>query len=257
MLFAACAGICVMATEVDGAGTGSITGETNVVKTEGTLTYEIKFFESDSSFSTLEITYTAKLTNSSGTTQSSAVSPSSGTLKNGVSTELTITAPKTAGSYTLTVVFKETINDGSATTSTTSTKSVVISVVKPITLSITLANNSNVDFTDFTVFFYVDGVKLENSDTLVTVAAGDSVTVTYDWVTDSLSDGKHVFKVVAAEDSLVKVTGLDTEHSFYNGQSNYGLVSILMGIFLVILIIIAVYVYRKPVKNYGKPKARR
>jgi hypothetical protein len=45
--------------------------------------------------------------------------------------------------------------------------------------------------------------------------------------------------------------------SFYVGSSDYGLINILMGVLLVVVIIATLYFYRKPVKNYGKPKSRR
>jgi hypothetical protein len=248
------AGAClVMSDGTDATPVSSITGDTNVVATEGTLTYEISFKET-STYSTLEVTYTAKLVNSSGTTQSSAVSPSSGTMYNGVPVTLTVTAPETAGTYTLKVTYTETIDEG---TSTTTTDTVVITVKEPITLSVTLKNDSDVDLTGVPIYFYVDDKIIEDSKTTVTVKAGESTTVTYDWVPESLSDGSHTFKVLPDENAKIALTGLGTETSFYVGHTDYKLVTVIMGILLVVLVIFAIYVYRKPIKNYGKPKARR
>lgn len=241
-------------SNVDGAN-AVITGDTNVVKTGGTMTYQIMFFESED-FDTLEIEYSAVLKNSSGTTQSSAVSPSSGTLANGVETTLTITAPSTAGKYTLTVTFTETIDDGD---DIKIERTQTINVTKPITLTAVMKNNSNVDFTDFAVYFYVDNEFVEGSRTLISVASGESTTITYDWVTESLSNGKHTFKVVAGEENIgdFKDVLLGAEGEFYVGHSDYGIVNILLGILLLIFVIVLIYLWRKPVKNYGKPKSRR
>lgn len=246
-------GLCLAVSEDTQAGSANISGETNVVKTGGELSYDILYYEA-AEFSTLEITYTASLLDSGNTAQSSAVTPSSGTLFNGVSQTLKVTAPDTAGKYTLRVVFTETIDGGDATTST---ETQTITVVDPVTLSVTLTNNSEVDVSGLALMFYVDGELVEGSRTLLTVAAGESATVTHSWVSESVSGGKHTFMVMAAEDAIIDISGLGEEHAFYVGHSDYGLMNILMGIFLVILIVLAVYVYRKPVKNYGKPKARR
>ena len=74
----------------------SITGDETSVKPSGELKFDMTFKEI-SSYTTLSISYTAKLTNSSGTTQSSAVSPSSGDMDNGEVVTLTVTAPTTTG----------------------------------------------------------------------------------------------------------------------------------------------------------------
>ena len=250
------AGICVLssADETD-AATSEIRGDTTVVKTGGELTFDIIFFESDS-FSTLEIKYSAVLNNSGGTSQSGAVSPSSGSLFNGVPTTLTVKAPTTPGKYTLVVSFTETIDDED---DIKSEKSLTITVVTPIKLSATLTNNSNVDFTDFTVYFKVDGVLVEDSKSTVSVKANAVTSVSYDWVTDSLSNGAHTFEIVAGEENIGDYRGsiIGGKGTFYVGHSDYGLVNILLGIMLVLFVIFAIYFYRKQVKNYGKPKSRR
>lgn len=241
-----------MSTDVDGSNS-DIKGDTNVVKTGGQLTYDVTFYETEA-FSTLEVTYSVRLVDKDGKTQPGAVSPSSGTLYNGVATKLTVDAPKTPGKYTMTVEFSEKIDDKDAIKTKSS---VVVTVVAPTVLSVNLINNSSVDFTDLALYFYVDGKLIDGSKTLVDVISGKESKASYDWVTDSLSKGSHTFKVMAGEDSLVDISGLGVEHTFQVGETNYSLFSALMAIFLVILVIIAVYVYRKPVKNYGKPKSRR
>ncbi len=231
----------------------SITGDTTVVATEGKLTFDIMFYESDK-YSSLSITYTAKLVNGSGTTQSSAVSPSSGSLTNGIKTELTVTAPKTAGTYTLTVTYTETV-DEEASVTYTDTKE--IQVKAPIVLSIKVENTGNVDLTDVVVYFYVDGVKVDGSKTTMTVAVGETTTVSYNYVDSGLGSGKHTFKVMAADDSYIGIDGLGSEKTFYFNEGDYDWANYLMLLLFIIMVIILVYVLMKPVKNYGKPKARR
>ncbi|MDD4222216.1 MAG: CARDB domain-containing protein [Candidatus Methanomethylophilus sp.] len=255
MLMAGFAGAALFDAEDTAAATNthSISGDTTVVATEGKLTFEINFYESDE-YSSLSITYTAKLINAAGTTQSSAVSPSSGSLTNGVNTELTVTAPDTAGTYTLTVTYTETVNEGNAETYTDTQE---IQVKAPIKLSITLENTGSLDLTDAKVYFYLDDKLIEDSKTTLTVAAGDSDTITYDYVPDGLSSGSHTFKVLPAEGSYIGIDGLGDETTFYYNVSSYDWASYLMAALFVVMLVILVYVMAKPVKNYGKPKARR
>ena len=250
------AGACVLATSDDvDAATSEIRGDTNVVKISGSLEYELIFFESEA-FSTLEIKYTASLLTSSGGSTSGSVSPASGTLSNGVASTIVVRAPDTPGKYTLHVSFTERIDNGSEIKSE---KSVVVSVVEPIVLKSTLTNNSNVDFSDFAVYFYVDNELISDSRTLVSVKSGENTAVTYDWVTDSISGGTHTFKIVAGSENIGEYTDVifGSEHSFYVGGSDFGIVNIIMILAIILLIIMVIYISRKQVKNYGKPKARR
>jgi uncharacterized protein YpmB len=254
MVFAAGA-FLVSASDVDGASS-EIKGDTNVVKTGGSLTYQIVFYEEDE-FETLHITYKAVLNNSAGTAQSGAVSPSSGTLENGVEADLNIKAPSEAGKYTLVVTFIET-KDKADPVSTERTRTVT--VVKPVTLTATLENNSNVDFTDFAVYFKVDGKLMDDSRQLVSITSkGGTATVKYEWVSETISGGKHTFVVVAGAENIgdFKDIILGDEGTFWVGHSDYGLFNILLGVLLIVIILGLIYFYRKPVKNYGKPKARR
>ena len=215
-------------------------------KTGGELEFTISFTESAGDPSA--ISYEAKLTNSSGTTQSNAVSPSSGDLSNGGSATLKVTAPTTAGRYTLTVTWTETL-DGE---STTYTDSVRIGVHEPITLSMTLENTGSVGI-NTNVYFYVDGTMIDGSSTSLSIAPGESQTLTYGYYDSDLSSGKHTFYVASADGSTV----LSGEKTFYYNQDDSNWESYLMALIVIILIIVFIWIYRKPVKNYGKPKARR
>jgi hypothetical protein len=252
MVFACGAVLFETASDVDGA-TADIRGDTNLVKVGGDLTYRIMLFEADE-FETLDMSFTASLKDSGGNNQSGAVSPSTGTLANGVESELTIKAPTTPGKYTLTVVFSET-KDGEATVKTERT--LTVNVVEPVVLTATLNNNSNQDFKDFAVYFKVGGVLKEDSRKLITVNARETTTVSYEWVTDSLPNGTYTFQVVAGDENIGSSTFLGGEGTFYVGHGDFGLLNILLVLILIVMLIVVAYLYRKPVKNYGKPKSRR
>jgi hypothetical protein len=257
MVFAAGAVLFEYSSNVNAEGaepTAEIIGETNLVKVGGTITYKVLFFE-PKDFNTLDITYVATFKDSGGTTAGS-VSPGAGSLTNGIESTLTITAPRDAGKYTLSVTFTERIDDKPAEKIV---RTQTVTVAMPITLSAALFNNSTVDFTDFTVYFHVDGKLVDESKTLVTVAAGERTTVTYEWVVESLSNGKHTFKVVAGQENIGDTDNIIVggEGTFYLGGSDYGLINILIGVLLVVVIIATIFFYRKQVKNYGKPKSRR
>ncbi|AIZ57238.1 hypothetical protein Mpt1_c13770 [Candidatus Methanoplasma termitum] len=252
MIFVAGAVLVEESSNVD-ASTSYIHGDTNVVAVKGSLTHQIMFFEPEAT--TISINYTAVLNDSRGNAQPNAVSPSSGSLTNGVESTLTITAPATAGKYTLVVTFKVAI-DGAAAENTERTQT--ISVVNPIVLSAPARNNGNVDFTDFAVYFKLDGKLLEESKTLVSATAGSTTTVTYNLVVDNLSSGRHDYELVAGTENIGGQASFVGGHdTFYVGHSDYGLFNILLFILLIVLLIVVIYLYRKPVKNYGKPKSRR
>jgi len=253
MLFAAGA-VLLNSSDVDGATT-TLEGETNLVKVDGSLTYQIMYFESEE-FETLDVTYTATLTNSSGSIQNGAISPSSGSLTNGTELTLTVRAPSDAGKYTLEVTFTAKKDDEDKETTT---RTQTITVVEPVVLNAVLKNNSNVDFTNFAVYFKVDGNLIDDSKQLVSVAAGQTTTASYEWVVETLSNGRHTFQVVAGDENIGSTTTsfLGGEGAFYVGNSDYGLINIFLVILLIIVAIVLVYLYRKPVKNYGKPKSRR
>ena len=253
MMFAAGAIIFETSSNTEGANS-YIHGDTSLVGVGDTLTYQVMYL-ADDGYDTLSLTYTAVLNDSNGDSAGS-VSPSTGSLTNGVESALTITAPSNAGTYTLVVTFSE-VRDGNPAITTVKTQTVT--VVNPIVLSATLTNNSNVDFTNFVVYFKVDGQLIEESKQLVSVAAGQTTTVTYDWIVESPSNGEHKFQVVAGSENLGsgQASFSGGEGMFYIGHSDYGLLNILIIILVIVIIIAAVYFYRKPVKNYGKPKSRR
>ncbi len=264
----AMAAVCLVGADSD-ADYSDITGEKSIIGTSSTADYKIVYSNSDFNDKkdmNMEISYTASLKDSSGTTVTSGVSPSSGSLDNGVATTLTVTAPKSAGDCTLEVKYKakvtytETDSEGNDTTKTeevTKTDTYRIKVVNPITLSVKLVNKSDVPFSGYGVYFVIDGERIDDSYTTVDLDKDGSTTVTYKWITDS-GNGKHSFYLEAADGgNMVKIEGLGDVHDFYIGDNSYTWLVALMVITVILLLLVMVWVYRKPVKNYGKPKARR
>ena len=249
MLTAGIAGALVMSDDssaADGTGSGVVTFDSYYIATEKTTDAHIVFTDS-AAYS--EITWSAKLTNSSGSTQSGALSKTSGSA---AEETITVTAPKVAGNYTLTVTFKEKVDSDSYEY----TAKAVLHVGNPITLSVTLKvpSSAGVGFSN-NVYFYVDGVKCDDSEQMLTINPGETKTVQYKYYNHNLSSGKHTYYVAAGEN--VDVTGLDAKQTFYYEQSTQDYLLWIAGIIVVLMILFAVWVFRKPVKNYGKPKARR
>ena len=67
------------------------------------------------------------------------------------------------------------------------------------------------------------------------------------------------YRVLEAADggNIVSIEGLGEEHTFYIGDNSYTWVTALLVLVIILLLFVMVWVYRKPVKNYGKPKSRR
>lgn len=228
------------------------------------ITYENHDYD-DKKDMTMSITYTAKLVDSSGTTVSSGVDPSSGDLSNGVSTALTVTAPGTAGTYRLLVTYEvsgsytnddgEKVEFGSELKVTDNPFS--IKVIQPVKLSVTLKNDSSIDLSGYGLYFYIDGQKIEDSYTTISLEKEGTSSVTYDWIAEP-SEGKHTYSVKPAEGgNMINITGLGEEYSFYIGDNSYTVWIAVLVIVVVLLALVMLWVYRKPVKNFGKPKARR
>lgn len=233
-----------------------------------TITYNNQDYNQYSDVS-VSVSYSAKLVDSKGDTVSSGVSPSSGSMDNGGSATLTVRAPSSTGDYRLVVTYDVDVSYTNADGETVDVSeddlaredTFNIKVVTPVTLSVTLTNDSDVDLSSYGVYFAMlqngSWVNLDDSYKTVDLAKAGSTTVSYQWVADP-SDGKYTFKVIPADSgNLITISGLDEEHTFYIGDNDYSLWIWILVLFVIILIIVMVWVYRKPVKNYGKPKSRR
>ncbi len=209
-----------------------------------TLSYDV---ESD-------VKYAAKLIDGDGNEMSSAVSSgSSGTLYESSSSDksITVRAPKDAGNYRLVVTITKT--DGGEIDTLTAP----IKAVEPIVLSATLKNDESAK-REFTVYFVINGVQVEDSKKEVTVPANGTEEVTYNYVVKDVSET--TFYLVTDDTTLGgQISGLGPEHShtFFVDDKSYTLIEVIAVIVLLIVVFLMIWVYRKPVKNFGKPKARR
>ena len=252
LAFMALAAFCFIPSGVDAEGQIT-TDDGDVLKVSATGTFSIVYNLSDED-KDKDISFSAKVVNKSGETQSNAVSPSTGSLDDGESKKLTVTAPSKAGKYTLEVEF--TIGDEDAEDKKTETDKYDFKAVNPITLKLNLkAEEVSLDLQDFGVYFYIDGEKMEDSYTTVSLASDGTGSVSYDWIADP-EGNEHSFHVSAVGGSTL-IKGLDEEHTFYLHDTDYTWIIVIAALLVVILIIIAIWVYRKPIKNYGKPKSRR
>ena len=200
------------------------------------------------------ISFSAYVVNKAGETQSNAVSPSTGTLTDGIEKTLTVTAPKDAGVYKLVVEFSLKQSDEDIKKDNASYE---FKAVNPIKLTVNLkADDVTLNLEEFGVYFYVDDKKMDDSYTTVTLAKDGTGSVTYDWVADPARGSTHTFYVeaVGATD-LIK--GLGEVHTFYADDNDYSMIIAIAFIILIVLVILAIWIYRKPVKNFGKPKSRR
>ena len=196
--------------------------------------------------------YVAKLVDSNGNEMTSSITSGSGNLTKGDSgyeKSISVRAPKDAGNYRLVVTIL--IADEEFTTLTAPFKA-----VEAVTLSATLENKESAERA-LTIYFYINDVKVEDSKQEITVPANGTKEVTYDYVVKDLSR-ESTFYILADEATFGgQVEGLGEKHTFYAEQTSYTWLEVIAVIVLVIMAIIAIWVYRKPIKNYGKPKARR
>lgn len=210
------------------------------VKTGGSIKYDASFYRGEDSSGS--VMFQAYLTDSAGNKISGAISPSSWSSSGDNTRTLTITAPDSAGTYRVVVEYDGDDIEGSS--------QALLKVVVPVTLSAEVTNSSDVAATT-TISFLVDGKPVEDSETVVSnLQPGSSKTVTYEWVT-TLGEGRHTYAAVTEDGTVIK------EGEFYVGHNDYQWATIIMGLLFVILVIVLIYIVRKPVKNYGKPKGRR
>lgn len=265
MMMIAAASVCVLATDAD-ADEATITAEKNIIKTNGTGTFTVVYKNNDYDDKTdvsHDISYEAKLVDSKGDTQYSAVTPSSGSAGNNEPFELSVKASTSTGNYKLVVEFKDKVtykNEESEEKEETVNKTVEYSfkIVEPIKLSVTIKvpSDSKIDLNAYGVYFEIEGKKMDDSYTTFSANSDGTATASYEYAAD-LSDGKYTFKVIPADGSFVVIEGLDAVHTFYVGDKDYTVYIALSILFVVVMIAVLVWVLRKPVKNYGKPKSRR
>ena len=221
-------------------------------KVSGSLTYKLTYAIDEN------MTYKIELVDSDGKSAGS-VSVSSGTLyASSTSKTFTVTMPSTAGEYTLELTVTQTVTDGD---DIEYKRYAYVKAVDPITLSVTVENNGDAKRSFMAYFYIQDGeewTKIEGSGQTVTVEAESSETVTYDYI---VRDVENTTFCLQADDAAIggEIKGLGPEyaHTFYTEGNDYKVIEYICIAVLVVLVILAIWIYRKPVKNRGKPKARR
>lgn len=243
-------------SSADSLATATIKFSESTVKVSGSTTATLTFTEADSD-NFEKVSYVATLKDSKGVSMGeTAISTSYATGESSstpYTRDITVNAPKTAGVYTLEVVFTETYAGADREIKVVRN----LDVREPITLSVTVTNkdDSSLSITDGTFYFYLDGKRLDDSVSTTSIAIGGSHTFTYE-IIENLKSGPHTYKLDTAGDSY-SVDGLGKEYTFYYNQGSTSLYTYIMVIIFIVVALMAVWVYRKPVKNYGKPKARR
>jgi hypothetical protein len=241
---ALCAVPSASADEVDMNTFSDIRMDAGIVGTGDAVTYTLTAIGGDSA-----PRYSLKLTDMSGNTISG--STATGTITTDGTLTRTTAAPANPGTYILVVEFTFTDNDDTATV----TKTAPVKVVTPIVLSATLKNESG-NVVNLSVWFIVDGNKVENSDREISLNPGQEKTETYRWITDGLSGGRHTM-TVDGEVGITEGAISASTTNFYVGQTSHTLIEAIVIILFIILLIILIFIIRKPVKNVGKPKSRR
>lgn len=166
-----------------------------------------------------------------------------------------VTMPSTAGKYMLKTEFEITSGGEKYT------RYYPLTVVEPIILTAEIVNKGSIEITLESVAFVIDGKEMDVTDENknIIVPANGSKTVTYEWIVDSPSGGSHSFKLNAKPDGIkdVDLEGLNKKYTFYVGENDHTLITVIFGIILIILLLVVIWIARKPVKNFGKPKGRR
>ena len=197
--------------------------------------------------------FEAKLLDSNGKS-SGQLSPETGSLNSGTvpSRTVTVTAPLVTGDYTFNVRFYE---SSTSKDIILAEKNVPLKVVDPIVLKFTLKNDGESAVT-FTAYYKINGEKVDDSSQSVTVDAGASKDVTYNYYTRDVSDTRYSLET---DDQIIKnsISGLGEEKTFYAHDADYTMIIAFVVITLLVLAVVTFIIYRKPVINKGKPKGRR
>lgn len=215
------------------------------------------YFKEQTPYLDIDIDYTVTLYKD-GKAVPDAVSSSTGSMDNDSTKTITV-YEQSAGTYELRAVFVEKVTfEGDEDEQTIEhTVSKKFRFLDPIKLKVELKNSGKIDLTDAHVVFYLDGVKLEDSATNVSIEAGESDSVTYYYLPVDLSKGKHTYYLEATDGSIIDGIGKDHVSEFYYQQGDYNMLNWIGVIMLVVFVLLLAWVLTKPVKNLGKPKARK
>ena len=205
-------------------------------------------------------TYKAVLEDTDGNVQSGAVtSNAEGTIYNTSTVKtIKITLPSTAGDYVLRV----TVTEGEGDNATVYERTAYVRSVEAIKLTAELENVSSVS-RSFVAYFYIqqdDGSweKVGDKQT-IDVSAHGTYTASMDYVVRDVENA--TFCLQSEDDAAIggAIVGLgpDYAHTYYTEANDYKVLEYICIGILVVLLIVAIWIYRKPIRNFGKPKGRR
>jgi hypothetical protein len=149
-----------------------------------------------------------------------------------------ITAPRNAQTVTLIVNATSTIEREIETVEI----EYEIDVVKPITISSKISNTGNYRLDNLFVRFHVDG-NLVGNQTVETLAAGATTSVSYDWLTQSIRPGRHEVMITVDMNNDGVIRELDGDlviiQSFYMEYGEiHPAIIVVFGVLMAIVILI-------------------
>lgn len=180
----------------------------------------------------------------------SSVSPATATNQAGLF-RFNVTLPKEGG-QTITLKLNVTSKHTSAE-STYKVKEYEIAVIQPIVVTATVYNRGDVDVEEATARFYADGELIGSQ--VFSVAAGKSVTLTHNWTSKAISDGKHTITVTVDDTNGIaefsdgnNVMTMD----IYVGDQGNALGAVLTIGVIIMSVLVALTFMAKPVRRSGK-----
>ena len=235
--------VCIVVADSSDAVSVNVEPETDFCGVDKTVKYRVT---ADGTYY-----YIASFLDSDGNSTGS-ISPSKGSIGSTGKVTITVTAPSTSGDCMFNIKFYESKD---TTDVLLAEKNVPLKVVDPITLKFTLKNDGSTDVT-ISTYFKINGEKVEDSESSVTISANSTKDVTYDYIVRDVTDTTYSLES-DNEISGKAITGLGVEKRYYSSDNDYGVLTTIVVVTLVILLIVLFFIYRKPVVNKGKPKGRR
>lgn len=202
--------------------------------------------------------YIAQLKDSNGNVMEDAISSSyaKGSLGSTSERRITVKTPASSGDYRLNVKYYATQDDRDADTNpvyTMDNKS--LKAVDPIVLKATVTNSGSSSM-QLNVYFTIDDERIEDSAKTITVAAGKSTDVTYEYIVKDTKQFTYSLRADGyIDDTIIK--GLNENKTAYTSANDYTFITVILAAVVVALVIAMAFILRKPVVNTGKPRARR
>lgn len=163
---------------------------------------------------------------------------------------VTVTASDNPGNYVFTVKFyKDSTKDEFY-----GERAMPLKVVEPVNITLTLKNNTSTEIT-FRAYLVVNGERVDEKT--ITVKGNDDYEYKYEYITKDLRND-NVYKLCSDDENAKKVVhGLNEDRHFYTQQNDYMFFEVALTIIAIVIIFFIVWLARKEVKNFGKPKGRK